>query len=701
MNRTILQFLTALLIITRAAGACAAPQTEEEDLALAYGDKSFVSIASGARQSIARAPSVATVITAEDIAAIGAVDLDEVLETVPGLHVSRSPIGYNPIYTIRGIYSQFNPQVLMLVNGIPITGAYFGDRSQVWGGMPVENIVRIEVIRGPGSALYGADAFSGVINIITKTPTDVDGTQLGVRAGSFNSRDGWVQYGGAWGGFDVAAYLKAGRTDGQRQIIAADLQTINDSLTGTNASFAPGTVNLRRDTIDGRFDLSRDKWRLRAGYVQRDNGGSGAGIASVLDPIGRNYGERISTDLTWQDMNFAPDLDVTAQASYLHITEQSDLTLFPPGADFNPAPGVDFPSGVSSNPYKWERHLRFNLSVAYTGLRRHKLRFGAGTQNDDLYRTQETKNYALVPVPGGFLPVPLGSLVDVTDTAPFLRPHSRRVNYVYAQDEWGFTKDWYLTAGVRHDRYSDFGSTTNPRLALVWDTAYNLTSKLLYGKAFRPPAFAELYNINNPVALGNPNLKPETNESVELAFAWQAASTVQANLNLFRYRMKDILRFVQNPDNTYTAQNAGRQHGQGFEVELVWDAGANLRLSGNYAQQHSVDEATNQDAGNAPRNHIYARADWRFMPGWVLDTQLNYVADRKREPGDARPAIADYRTVDLTLRSRNRGSDWGVAFKVLNLFDADAREPSPAPGLIPNDLPLAPREWRAELTRLF
>jgi len=131
------------------------------------------------------------VITAEEIAAIGAADLDEVLETVPGMHVARSPLGYNPVYTIRGISTQYNPQVLMLVNGIPITGVTFGDRSIVWGGMPVENIARIEVIRGPGSALYGADAFSGVINIITKTSADLDGTQLGLRIGSFNSRDAW------------------------------------------------------------------------------------------------------------------------------------------------------------------------------------------------------------------------------------------------------------------------------------------------------------------------------------------------------------------------------------------------------------------------------------------------------------------------------------------------------------------------------
>ncbi len=683
--------LLSVLLLTSTWSACvvAALQSEEEELALVYGDKSFVTIASGSRQPIARAPSVASVITSEDIAAIGAAELDEVLEIVPGLHVSHSPIGYNPIYTIRGIHTQYNPQVLMLVNGIPITGVFVGDRSQIWAGFPVANIARIEVIRGPGSALYGADAFSGVINIITKTSTDIDGTQFGLRAGSFNRRDGWVQYGGGFGGFNAAAYLQAGHTDGQREIISADAQSTLDFIAGTSASLAPGPVNLGYDAIDGRIDLSRDKWRLRAGYQRRSNAKTGAGVASALDPVGKNFGERINTDLTYQDANFAPDLDFTAQASYFYITEQSDLVLFPPGS-LGPFPlnTIPFPEGVIGNPYKWERHLRFNLSAIYTHWQNHKLRFGTGTQDDDLYRAKETNNYSTGSP---------GPLIDVT---PFLLPHNRRVNYIYAQDEWAFTKDWYLTAGVRHDHYSDFGDTTNPRLALVWETAYNLTSKVLYGRAFRPPSFSELYNAPNPVLTGNVNLKPETNESVELAFAWQATSTLQANLNLFRYQMRDILR----PDSGAVVQNAGRQHGEGFETELVWDARNDLRLSGNYAYQQSTDEATNQDPGNAPRHHVYARADWRLMPRWTLDTQLNYVAGRKRAQGDTRPDISDYHTIDLTLRNQERSGEWGFSFKVLNLFNADAREPSPygTPFVpIPNDLPLAPREWRAELRYLL
>lgn len=129
----------------------------------------MVSIASGYRQPLFKAPSVATIITAEDIKAIGATDLDEVLETVPGLHVNRRQQGYNPIYTIRGIYHPANAQALVLINGVSISNLFQGGRNDIWGGMPVQAISRIEVIRGPGSAVYGADAFAGVINIITKT----------------------------------------------------------------------------------------------------------------------------------------------------------------------------------------------------------------------------------------------------------------------------------------------------------------------------------------------------------------------------------------------------------------------------------------------------------------------------------------------------------------------------------------------------
>jgi iron complex outermembrane receptor protein len=110
-----------------------------------------------------------------------------------------------------------------------------------------------------------------------------------------------------------------------------------------------------------------------------------------------------------------------------------------------------------------------------------------------LYKTTETKNFTFV----GTTPMCVNldcSVVTATQANGllFLAPHRRRSHYAYAQEEWGFAPDWNLTAGLRHDHYSDFGGTTNPRLAVVWDTAYNLTTKLMFGRAFRAPSFVEL-----------------------------------------------------------------------------------------------------------------------------------------------------------------------------------------------------------------
>lgn len=669
-----------------------AQDNDEDELALVYGDKQSVSIATGNQQPIRRAPAVATVVTAQEIAAMGAVDLDEVLETVPGIHVNRAANFYGSLYVIRGIFSAYAPQTLMLQNGVPITTLYQSNKGNLWGGLPLENIARIEIIRGPGSALYGADAYSGVINVITKSASEIAGTSVGLRDGAFATRDAWVQHGGKLGPLDVAAYLRVGQTDGFREIVTADAQSRNDKAFGTHASLAPGSVNTGRDALDAGLDLALEKWRMRFGYKLRDNMGTGAGVASALDPVGSGKSERINSDLSWSDAQFARDWGAGLTASYLQYVQliPTPLVLFPAGVTF---PTGTFPNGMLGAPETWERQFRLSAFATYTGLAAHRMRLGLGHDDLNLYKTRELKNFSFT---ASGIPVPAGSLIDFTSIAPFLLPQRRKVNYLYAQDEWQFARDWTLTAGVRHDRYSDSGSTTNPRLAVVWEAGYDLTAKLLYGSAFRPPAFIEEYGANNPVARGNPNLRPETMKTLEAAFSWQTRKDIELNLNLFRYAMKDIIRTVPNAivgtGSTYA--NTGDQNGHGIELEALWDVSKNLRLSGNYGYQRSIDEASGSDAGYAPHHHVYARADWRFMPDWSANTQFNWVADRARSAGDTRPTVPNYHTVDLTLRKGNGGAGrWDFAFSVRNLFDATVLEPSLAPGLIPNDLPQAGRAW--------
>ena len=695
-----------------------AQSLEEDEKALLqlYGDEEMISIATGSHRPIAKAPAVATVITAKDIKAMGATDLDEVLGTVPGLHVARNFFGYNPIYTFRGIYSDFNAQVLVLINSIPITNLFFGNRSLVWGGMPVEAIARIEVIRGSGSALYGADAFAGVINIITKTKQDIEGTEVGVRAGSFNTYDGWALHGGTWGGFDVAAILEYHDTDGPGEVIDADAQTAFDRIFGTSASLAPGSVNLQRENFDARLDIARGDWRLRAGLQRRRDWGNGAGVAQTLDPNNRFASDRWNVDLTYHNSEFAEDWDVTAQLSYFDTSQEleQDQVLFPPGTRLpigsdgninlvNPLGLVSFPEGFIGNPEVFERHARFNMSAFYKGFERHILHAGAGFNYGNLYKTRETKNFGPGVINGTVSPIG-GALTDVSDTPfVFLRERDRKNYYLFLQDEWRFANDWELTAGVRYDYYSDFGDTINPRFALVWQTRYELTTKLLYGRAFRAPSFAELGNINNPVVLGNPNLDPETIQTLELAFDYRPVDRLRLGLNLFGYQWDDIIRFVFDPETTTrTAQNTGEQIGYGLELEADWQPTRSFRLLGNYSYQRSIDEATDEDAGNAPHHQVYLRADWEFLLNWHFNPQLNWIIDRDRVAGDNRPDIDDYSLVDLTVRRKNIKDHWEIAFAVRNLFDSDAREPSPAmPVLIPDDLPLAGRSFFGEIRFRF
>ncbi len=682
------------LFLLHAPGAFA-QSSEEDELALIYGDQSTVSIATGNPQALRRAPAVASVITAEEIAAMGATDLDEVLETVAGMHVARSASSYTPLYVIRGIYSQHTPQTLMLQNGIPTTTLYLGGKGQIWGGLPLDNIARIEVIRGPGSALYGADAYAGVINIITKTAADTPGTQSGVRGGSFNTKDAWVQHGSRQGAVDVAAYLRVGSTDGFKQTITADAQTARDTRSGTRASLAPGQVNTGHDAVDGNLDLAYDKWRLRTGYKLRDNMGTGAGIASALDPVGKSKSERITADISWLSPQVSQDWGMGLTSSYLEYndTVPTPYTLYPSGIQF---PTGTFPNGMIGAPEKREQNIRLSAFSTYQGFSDHSLRFGLGHDDLNLYAIREYKNFTFS---AAGVPVPTGAVIDFTNTAPFMLPQRRKVDYLYAQDEWGFAKDWTLTAGVRHDNYSDFGTTTNPRLALVWDATLDLTAKLLYGNAFRAPSFQESYSINNPVSRGNPNLRPETNQTLEAAFSWQARRDTQLNLNFFRYEMKDIIRLAPNPAPAVggTYQNIGNQHGNGMELETVWDVSRRLRLTGNYSYQESIDETTGQDAGYAPHHHFYVRTDWRYASGYFASAQANRIMGRRRTAGDTRPQVPDYTTVDLTVRSPAKGQ-WDFSSSVRNLFDADVREPSLAPGLIPNDLPMAPRSLWVQAT---
>jgi len=648
-----------------------------------------VSIASGVKQYTAAAPAVTTVITAQDIEAIGARDLTEALRTVPGLYVSYNTLG-TPIYVIRGIYSPTNPEVLMLINGVPLKSLESGGNSTVWGGMPVEMIARIEVIRGPGSAIYGADAFAGVINIVMKTAEAIDGAEMGGRVGSFETYDAWVLYGKQGQNYEIATGLIYQDTQGQQEILSSDLQTVLDAQFGTQASLTPGSVNLQRSGVDFYLDLRNAQLQWDVLYQDRWDVGNATGLGGSLDNQGRFDIQRLQTALTYRP-NLPENWHFKTRINFNDTRYEIDSArIFPPGA-FAGA----YPEGVIVDAAFAEHYLGTDMDLLYQGWEHHLLRLGTGYNHADMYEVEYATNQG---IDGQGRPILPGSpLVDLTDTSAAIYPEETRKNwYAFVQNSWEIQQQLTLTAGLRYDHYSDFGSTTNPRTALVWQLSPTLTTKLLYGKAFRAPSFIELYARNSGV-LGNPNLNPEEITTTELVLDWQTTSTLHLHLNLYRFEIEDKILTTSFLDETFlTNVNIGAWDGYGGEFELRWKTSSRSSLLFNYA--YAQVQQSSQDIGSYPQHQAYLRQDWLVVSNWYLNTQLYWVGERRAALNTSRATgLASYSHLDLALRYKNiRGGRSNFAIGVKNLLDKIGFEPRNN-----SDFPLAGRSYFVEFRYRF
>lgn len=693
-------------------------ETDDIDLLHFYEDDETVSISTGTNKPIRLAPSVATVITQEDISKLGATSLDQVLETVPGVHVSVAKNNkLNSVYSIRGVHTARNAQVLVLIDDIPVRQLYGGGRPSNFF-LPVENIKRIEIVRGPGSALYGADAFSGVINVVTKGAAELNGARLGFSTGSFDTQNYFLQYGHRFENeWQLAASLEHVKSDGDDdRIIEQDLQSMFDQLYNTNASLAPGSLKTQFEVSNIRLGLRNDSWDFALASWLQDDAGLGNGVAQALDSEGKVDVEyHVLSGSYTADYNSWLSYRIKAWSSF--YDEQNDTVIFPAnsivpiGADGNLSvvgTPVLFTDGVIGNPGGREKRYSLEGSATVTKFKDHQLRFSAGLE---LQRgeVRETKNFGPGVLDGSEQVVD-GSLTDVTNTDQvYADIENREIYFASVQDGWSFADDWEATIGLRYDWYSDVGGTLNPRAAIVWATSYNLTSKLLYGRAFRAPSFAELFAINNPVILGNRNLDPETIDTIELAFDYRALEGLTSKLNFFWYQIDDAIEFLPSSDpnlpvGSSVAANAHTQRGKGFELEFNWKLNRSIELDANYSMQFAELDSTGDRVSDAPGRQLYIAGNFEFLEAWNLSISANHVADRRRAFGDARSQLDDYTIVDMSLRRLHLLKGLDVSFSAKNLFDEDAREGSATSGLftaIPGDLPLPGRSINMDLKLHF
>lgn len=687
VNR-VLVFISKTFVITFLLSSQSNAQFDAADeLELLYGDEETVSVATGSSKAVRLAPSIATVVTAEDIKAMGANSLEDVLQTIPGIHVSLRNI-YASNYSIRGVVTTYTPQVLLLLNGYPFAEAYSGTKISIQK-VPIRNVKRVEVIRGPGSAVYGADAFAGVVNIITYDNEDITDTRLGAAVGSFDTAATWFQGKTNISEWELGLFLEWETSEGDDgRVLNSDLQTTFDGIFSTSASNAPGAAATHYKYVNNQIQLSRQQWKVNLNSYYQDDTGLGVGIGDALDPEGNqyflqhlfevNFSSEESSSSRWQH---------EAKVNYFYLKQRSHYTIFPAGSvlpigsDGNinfvaPAGLVLFSEGFNAVPGGYDKYYSTDYAGFYTGFGSQRIRLATG------FRKQFTAvNEQLNFGPGvidGTQSVVDGTLTDITGTSNIFLPDRDRENYyVSIQDEWAFYKDWEITAGIRYDDYSDFGNTFNPRLALVWQTNYRLTTKFLYGQAFRAPSLSELFVVNNPDILGNPDLEPEQVETVELSFDYRFSYDLKAQFNIFSYQADDLIKFVSdnNTIGSNTAQNSAGQDGHGVEIETQWSINEMIALSANYSWQQSEDKTLEEDVADAPQQLFYAELRWKFRPKWGMSAQLHHVAARPRTGSDSRPELDDYTIVNINLYTNKSFSSWDFNLSVHNLFDEEAFEP--------------------------
>ncbi|MBN2505470.1 MAG: TonB-dependent receptor [Verrucomicrobia bacterium] len=508
-------------------------------------------------QPTTEAPSSVTVLTADDIRKFGHRTLADALRTVPGLHVS-----YDRNYSFLGVRSfnrsdinSLNGRVLMLVNGHRINDNLSGG-SDVGTAffLDADLIERVEVVRGPGSVLYGNNAFFGVINVVTRQGGEVRGPELSGEYARFDTFKGRVTYGYRCAR-DVELLLSGTLYDSEGPDHGS-VHGLDDDRFGS----CFGSVRFRGLTLEG-------------GYLEREKGNpTGQFDAMANDPDLRTVDERGYAALKWAH-SFTNVLDVEGRLHY----DRKDLVITVP--QFVPPQGRTVHRLVGVGEW-WGTEWLLKTTLAD----RHTLTLGAEYRDDFRQRLERP----LGPLKGG----------------------NRDTWGVFLQGDLVPLSKVRLNAGLRYDAYSHYDPTLNPRVALLYDPWIGTTFKAIYGTAYRTPSFLE-----ENVAFPNP-LVPETIATCELIWEQRLGRHLRSSLAGFFNRMDDLITFDRNVD-TAEARGiemgleglwTGGWHGRlSYTLQEVEDRATNDPLPD--APNHLVKASLSLPLC---RNKIFAGLDYQF-----------------------------------------------------------------------------------------
>jgi len=571
---------------------------------------------------ISNAPSAVSIVTADDIKAYGYHTLAEILESMRGLYISN-----DHTYTFLGGRGygrpgDFTGRIMLLLDGTQVNNNIYNSAGLDYTGIiDTALIERVEYVSGPGSAIYGNNAFFGIINIVTKRGHDINGMQVSGEVSSHQGRDAKIHYGKRLeNGAEVLLSASGFNSDGQNY-------------------YFPGAVSATSDGVARHLDeqqsrrlfgkLEWDGWFAEVAYSTRKKDLPTA-------PFSADFNAPYSDENTALEANLKHD-------SQLSKSLQLSLNGYYGNYDYDRvATHFAAPWKLASSG-QW---LGLNAQLIGTWFDGHRILFGSEFRND--YKQ------------------------EISTPDADLDSHEKTLSF-YVHDEISLAAKWKLNAGARldyhKDNYGDYTEDTSPRLALIYLPTEATNLKLSWSTAYRRPNLFE-QSYADHLLLDNPGLKSERLEAAEFVAEHHFDRDTRMMASVYRYETEDYIWSVPLPGPSIQSQfnnrDGGTADGADLEFEKHWQNDVRVRASAAYQDARN---AYGKWQINSPRQVAKLNVSVPLMHrSWRAVFEMQTYGERKTEEATV---IGGYSLANLTISADNLLPNLGVSFGVRNLFDRD------------------------------
>lgn len=607
-----------------------------------------VSAASGYEQSATEAPSAITTIGAEDIRRHGYRTLAEALSGERGFYVTD-----NQNYQFLGMrgFNQpgdYNSRFLLLIDGMRLNDPLYG-MAPIGEDFPLDLdlVDRVEIIRGPGSSLYGSGAVLGVVNVITRRGGSIAGTRLHASTGSLGARAGGVSHGTTTeAGTELVLSASGMRARGQDPLVFPEL--------AGNAAANGGIA------VDG------DRERARRLYLAVTHGDL---RFSLIDGArDKRYASGLYGTVFGDNRGFSRDARQFLDLQYRHALDGDrsvGLRLYRGSYRYGADYVYDYPPLAINRDDQsatwWGTEVRYDHPW-----RSHHFSIGGEvvtTGHNQLVNFDRNTD---------------GSFAGCRPVASADACVDRRVpggsSAVFLQDDVAFAPGWRATGVLRHDWVRGIDGVTSPRFGLIHTPREGTALKAIYGQSFRAPSLYERYSAYPPSAIDSPGLRSERVRAWELIAEHSFLPNLRGLASLFQYHVHALAQ-DQTDAGTGLLYNANTEgfRSRGVELELQWREDW-LDLRGSWAGYDTVRDSTGMQPSGSPAHMEKLRLgvplrDDRLYAG----IDLQHVGGTMDVHGHPAPG---HTLANLVFTSRGVVPRLDVSLGIYNLLDRRYGDPA-------------------------